>query len=135
MGLHLPLLEVSPGLYRSGPDQVNIRMEPVDNRHLDSNSSFLICSSLHLGAPGFLGMVCLSLSGVFLHSHCSPPFPYLEVEGFSIQVPSLIFLSFMSLLLCAPESLLACSPIVEMPAANFSSSDEAVDGFGSKTSS
>ena len=56
-GLHLPHLEVSPGLYPSGPDPGEHKVEPVDNHHLNSNSSFLICSSLHLGAPGFLGLL------------------------------------------------------------------------------
>jgi hypothetical protein len=50
----------------------------------------------------------------------------------TIHVPSFIFLSLMSFFLCAPESLLACSPIVEIPAASFSSSEEAVEGFDFK---
>jgi hypothetical protein len=43
----------------------------------------------------------------------------------------LTFLYLVSFILCAPESLLACSPIVEMPAANFSSSEEAEEGVWS----
>jgi hypothetical protein len=44
----------------------------------------------------------------------------------SIQVTSLIFLSLMSLFRCAPESFPACKPIIEIPAASLSSSEEAV---------
>jgi hypothetical protein len=44
----------------------------------------------------------------------------------SVQVTSLIFLSLTSLFHCAPESFLACRPIVEIPAASLSSSKEAV---------
>ena len=53
---------------------------------------------------------------------------------FSVQVPSLIFLSQVSLFRCAPESLLVSSPIVEMPAANLSLSEEAMEGITSTTS-
>jgi hypothetical protein len=28
---------------------------PMNDRHLDSSNSFLICRSLYLGAAGFLG--------------------------------------------------------------------------------
>jgi invasion protein IalB len=40
----------------------------------------------------------------------------------------------MSLFRCAPESLLFCSPIVEIPAANLSSSEKATRDFKSTTS-
>ena len=123
--------------------QANIRMVLMDNRHLDSNSSFLVCSSLHLG---FLGC-CFSWDGVLESEWGLFTPPLLSAVplswdggafllGFSaVQVPSCIFLSMTSFFLCAPESPLACSPIVEMPAASFSSSEAAVEGFDSKTSS
>jgi hypothetical protein len=44
----------------------------------------------------------------------------------SVQVPSLIFLTLMSFFRFAPESFLACRPIVGIPAASLSSSEEAV---------
>ena len=54
--------------------------------------------------------------------------------GFStVQVPSLIFLSWVSLFSCTPESLWVCSPIIQMPVASLSSSEEAVEIFGFTT--
>jgi hypothetical protein len=50
----------------------------VNNRHLDSSDSFLICPSLYLGVPGFLGC-CFSRNGV-LESEWglfTPPLPQL----------------------------------------------------------
>ena len=52
-----------------------------------------------------------------------------SMEKASVCSFSVTFLSLTSFFPCAPETLLACSPIVEMPAASFSSSEEAVEGF------
>jgi hypothetical protein len=75
-----------------------------------------------LFTPPLLPTVPLSCDGVFLGCF------------FSVQVTSLIFLSLMSLLRCAPESHLVCSPIVEIRAANLSSSENATEDFKSTTS-
>jgi len=97
-----------------------------------------VCTRVFLG---FFGC-CFSKDGV-LESEWglfTPPlFPTapLSWDGvflggfFSVQVPSLIVLSLVSLSRCAPESLLVCSPIVEIPAANLSSSEEATSTWGS----
>jgi hypothetical protein len=77
--------------------------------------------------------------GLFTHP-LVPTAPLWWDEGFflggflSVQVPSLMFLSLMSLFRCAPESLLVCSPIAEIPAASLSSYEEATEDFKSTTS-
>ena len=119
--------------------QFHIRMVSADDRHLDSNYTFLICLSLHLGVLGFLGC-SLPWDGVLEPEWDLFTPPLLSASplawdegvlpgGFStVQVPSLIFLSLVSLFCCAPESLLVCSPI-QMPTANLSSSEEAAESF------
>ena len=60
--------------------QFYVRMVSVDDCHHDSNYSFLVCLSMSLGVPGFLGLLFLemvysSLSGFFSHSNYPPPLP------------------------------------------------------------
>jgi hypothetical protein len=104
-----------------------------------TTQSALECSWVIFLVAVFPRMVCSSLSGVFSYLHYSPPYLYPEMEFFlggffSVQVPSLIVLSVMSLVRCAPESLLVCSPIVEIPAASLSSSEDATEDLKCTTS-
>jgi hypothetical protein len=57
-------------------------------------------------------------------------------QAHNIQVPPYRGMSCKDrdLFRCAPESLLVCSVIVETPAANLSSSEEATEDFKSTTS-
>ena len=121
--------------------QFYIRMVSVDDHHLDSSNSFLICLSLHLGVPGFFGLLFALrwCTWVWVVGSFTPPLlsatPLAWGEGVlpggfsTVQVPSLIFLSLVSPFRCAPESLLVCSSIVETPTANLSSSEETAESF------
>ena len=116
----------------------------MNNRHLDSSYSFLVCRSLHLGAPGVFGLLCVSRWGTWVwvgsfHTTTTLGPPLSRDEGglpgglSSFQVPFFIFLSPINFLRCASESLLFCSPIIEKSVTNFSLSEEAADGLGSTT--
>ena len=98
-------------------------------------------------APGcfwVFGLLCVSRwstrvwVGSF-HTPTTSATPLARDEGIfpgglsSFQVPFSIFVSRISFLRCAPESLLVCSPIIETPATNLSSCEEAADSLGSTT--
>jgi hypothetical protein len=87
----------------------------------------------------FPRMECSSLSGVFSHLHYSPPHPYPEMKEFFLEVsfpskspPHLPF-SNEPFPLHSRESL-GLSPIVEIPAADLSSSEDATEDFKCTTS-